>query len=56
MIVIRRSLVFRLFRSGKEGFPKLIHVLQHAPPCYVYAAVFQPLVLEIGRGVSLGDS
>lgn len=56
MIFICLSLVFCLFRSGKEESPRLINVLQHAPPCYVYAAVFQPLVLEIARGARLGNS
>ncbi|CAM9214402.1 unnamed protein product, partial [Sphacelaria rigidula] len=37
---------------GDKGEPWLMCTLQHAPPCFVYAAVFQPAALEPGRGVA----
>lgn len=33
---------FVSFRGGRDEGPRLACVLQHAPPCFVYAAVFQP--------------
>ncbi|CAM9288099.1 unnamed protein product [Ascophyllum nodosum] len=41
---------------GKEECPRLVCVLQHVPPCFVYAAVFQPWAPGITRGAASGDS
>lgn len=50
-------LLFRVFcrdRCGKDE-PRLVCALQHAPPCFVYAAVFQPAVLDLTRGTTAGE-
>ncbi|CAM9451788.1 unnamed protein product [Ectocarpus sp. 6 AP-2014] len=39
--------------GGKDDGPRLACVLQHAPPCFVYAAVFQPAeVMDRTRGTT----
>ncbi len=36
-----------------DELPRLVCVLQHAPPCFVYAAVFQPAeVMDRTRGAT----
>ncbi|CAM9378289.1 unnamed protein product [Ectocarpus fasciculatus] len=41
-------------RGGKDDGPRLACVLQHAPPCFVYAAVFQPAeVMDRTRGTTV---
>lgn len=43
-------------RTGKDELPRLTCVLQHAPPCFVYAAVFQPAeVMDRIRGATVGE-
>lgn len=40
-------------RGCMDEVPRLVCVLQHAPPCFVYAAVFQPAeVMDRTRGAS----
>eukprot|EP00903_Cladosiphon_okamuranus_P011632 g10941.t1 len=40
-------------RGGRDEQPRLVCVLQHAPPCFVYAAVFQPAeVVDRSRGAA----
>ncbi|CAM9760616.1 unnamed protein product, partial [Choristocarpus tenellus] len=34
-------------KGGKGGKPGLMCTLQHVPPCFVYAAVFQPLAVDV---------
>lgn len=42
-------------RRGSKDEPRLVCALQHAPPCFVYAAVFQPAVLDLARGTTAGE-